>query len=47
VQQAVLQALMALAATKPAVMKQEVGKVYDTFRSQALLDQVLQCCPQL
>lgn len=44
VQDAVLQALNALAAVKPRVMKSEIQKVYETFRSRVLLDTVLTQC---
>lgn len=44
VQQAVLQALKALAKVKSEVMKDEAKKVYDTFRSRVLLDEVLAAC---
>jgi hypothetical protein len=44
VQQAVLQAMKSLAKVKPEVMKDEAKKVYDTFRSRMLLDEVLAAC---
>ena len=40
VREAVLHALRELKSKKPAVVRQEVNKVYDSFRSKHLLDEL-------
>jgi hypothetical protein len=45
VQQAVLHALRELQLKKPAVIRAEVEKVYDSFRSKHLLAELLKSSP--
>ena len=40
VQEAVLYALREIMSKKPAVVRQEVNKVYENFRSKHLLDEL-------